>query len=85
MNYKHHRIEVSVRSVSDGSGWTSEIYVTYSKNGKNVLKSLRIDRTFATPKEAEYGAVEYVKNGSMTGSRTNAYDAPINRTKRWMS
>jgi hypothetical protein len=61
MNYKHHRIEISVQPVREGSGWTSEIYVTYSKTGKNVLKSLRIDRTFATPKEAEDGAVEYVK------------------------
>jgi Domain of unknown function (DUF6566) len=61
MNYKNHRIEVSVRSVNDGSGWKPDVYVTYNENGKNVLKSLRIDPTFATPDEAEQSGVEYAK------------------------
>jgi len=58
MDYKNHQIEVSVRFVSDGSGWMPEVFVTYSETGKNVLKSLRMDQTFATPDE-------------MTGSRLN--------------
>src|SRR4029434_299861 len=41
MNYKDHQIEVSVRCVSDGSGWMPEVFVTYSEKGRNVLKSLR--------------------------------------------
>jgi hypothetical protein len=53
MVYKNHQIEVSVRSASKGSGWDADVYVTYSENGKNVLKSLRMDQTFATLDEAE--------------------------------
>jgi hypothetical protein len=61
MDYKNHRIEVSVRSASKGSGWDADVYVTYSENGKNVLKSLRMDQTFATPDKAEQAGVEYAK------------------------
>ena len=61
MNYKNHRIEVSVRSVSDGSGWMPDVVVTYSENGKSKLTSLRMDQTFATPNEAEQGGIEYAK------------------------
>jgi hypothetical protein len=69
MDYKNHRIEVSVRSVNDGSGWKPGVYVTYNENGKNVLKSLRIDPTFATPGEAEHGGVEYAKKWIDDGKR----------------
>jgi hypothetical protein len=61
MVYKNHQIEVSVRSASKGSGWDADVYVTYSENGKNVLKSLRMDQTFATPDKAEQAGVEYAK------------------------
>jgi hypothetical protein len=49
MDYKSHHIEVSVRSVTYGSGWMADVFVTYNENGKNVLKSMRMDQTFATP------------------------------------
>jgi hypothetical protein len=49
MDYKSHHIEVSVRSVIYGSGWMADVFVTYNENGKNVLKSMRMDQTFATP------------------------------------
>ncbi len=61
MDYKHHKIDVSVRLVSEGSGWTPDVYVTYCENGKNVLKSLQINHTFAAPDEAEQSGVEYAK------------------------
>jgi hypothetical protein len=61
MDYKNHQIEVSVRCVSDGSGWMPEVFGTYSENGKHVLKSLRIDQTFATPDDATQAGVEYTK------------------------
>jgi hypothetical protein len=61
MDYKNHQIEVSVRCVSDGSGWIPDVFVTYSENGKNVLKSLRMDQTFATLDEAEQAGVKYAK------------------------
>ena len=59
MEYKDHQIEVSVRLVTVGSGWTPDVFVTYSENGRNVLESLRMDQTFATPNEAEQAGVEY--------------------------
>jgi hypothetical protein len=37
MDYKNHHIEVSVRSVTYGSGWMPDVFVTYNENGKNVL------------------------------------------------
>ena len=61
MDYKSHHIEVSVRSVTYGSGWMADVFVTYNENGKNVLKSIRMDQTFATPDEAEQAGVEYAK------------------------
>ncbi len=61
MDYKNHQIEVSVRSVSDGSGWMPEVFVTYSENGRNVLQSLRMDQTFVTPDDATQAGVEYAK------------------------
>jgi hypothetical protein len=61
MNYKDHQIEVSASFPSKGSGWMPEVFVTYSEKGRNVLKSLRIDQTFATPDEAEQAGVEYAK------------------------
>ena len=61
MEYKNHQIEVSVRLVTVGSGWTPDVFVTYSENGKNVLESLRMDQTFASPDKAEQAGVEYAK------------------------
>jgi hypothetical protein len=45
MDYKDHHIEVSIRANSNG--WVPDVYVSYSENGKSVLKSSRIDQTFA--------------------------------------
>jgi hypothetical protein len=62
MEYKNHQIEVSVRLVTAGSsGWTADVFITYSENGKNVLESLRMDQTFASPDEAEQNGIEYAK------------------------
>ena len=61
LNYKNHWIHVSVRSFRHGSGWTADVYVMHSENGKNVLNSLRTAQTFDTPSEAEQGGVEYAK------------------------
>jgi hypothetical protein len=58
MNYKNHRIEVSIRAVDDPKGWQPDIFVTYSEHGKNVLKTLRMDQTFANPNEAEKAGIE---------------------------
>jgi hypothetical protein len=60
MDYKNHHIELSVQCDPDSSGWMTDVFITYSENGKNVLESLRMDQTFATPNEAEAG-VEYAK------------------------
>jgi hypothetical protein len=61
MNYKDHHIEVSVRAVVDPNGWRPDIFVSYSEHGKNVLKSVPMDQSFATPDEATQGGVEYAK------------------------
>jgi hypothetical protein len=61
MKYKDHHIEVSARSVSDPAGWQPDIFVSYSEQGKNVLKSLRIDQTFAHPKEAEEAGIKFAQ------------------------
>jgi hypothetical protein len=61
MNYKDHQIEVSVRGVDDPKGWSPDIFVSYSEHGKGVLKSLRVDRTFATPNEAEKAGIEFAQ------------------------
>jgi hypothetical protein len=59
MDYKNHHIEVSVRPVS--SGWIPDVFVTYIEKGKQMLKTFRMDQTFATPAEAEQAGVEYAK------------------------
>jgi hypothetical protein len=46
MYYKDHHIEVSIRANSNG--WVPDVYVSYSENGKCVLKRPRNDQTFAT-------------------------------------
>ena len=51
MDYEDHHIEVSIRANSND--WVPDVYVSYSENGKGVLKSPRIDQTFATSHEAE--------------------------------
>jgi hypothetical protein len=61
MNYKDHNIEVSVRAVSAANGWQPDIFVTYSEHGKNVLKTIRMDQTFATPTEAEKAGIEFAQ------------------------
>jgi hypothetical protein len=48
MNYKDHRIEVSLHAIDDPKGWSPDIFVSYSGHGKSVLKTLRMDQTFAT-------------------------------------
>ena len=53
MDYKDHHIEVSIRANSND--WVPAVYVSYSVNGKSVLKSPRIDQTFDTSHEAERG------------------------------
>jgi hypothetical protein len=50
-----------VRFVSEGSGWRPDVFVTYCENGKNVLKSLQIDQTFAAPDVANQSGVEYAQ------------------------
>jgi hypothetical protein len=62
MNYKGHRIEVSIRAVDDPKGWSPEISVLYSEHGKNVLYCPRIDQTFATPDEAEKAGTKFAQN-----------------------
>jgi hypothetical protein len=59
MEYKNHQIEVCVRLVTVGSGWMTDVFITYSENGKNILESL--DQTFASPDTAEQAGVEYAK------------------------
>jgi hypothetical protein len=61
MNYKNHHIEVSVRPVEDPKGWRPDIVVSYSEHGKNVLQSIPMDESFATPDEATEGGIEYAK------------------------
>jgi hypothetical protein len=61
MNYKNHRIEVSVRAVDDPKGWRPDIFVSYSEQDKSVLKIPRMDQTFATPNEAEKGGIEFAQ------------------------
>jgi hypothetical protein len=58
MNYKDHHIEVSLHVIGDPKGWNPDIFVSYSEDGKSVLKTLRMDRTFATPNEAETAGIE---------------------------
>jgi hypothetical protein len=62
VNYKGHRIEVSVHAVGGSkAGWVSDIFVSHSEHGKSVLKQLRMDQTFATPNEAEKAGVEFAQ------------------------
>jgi hypothetical protein len=62
MNYKDHRIEVSVHAVGGSkAGWVPDIFVSYSEHGKNVLKTLRMNQTFANPDEAEKAGIEFAK------------------------
>jgi hypothetical protein len=63
MDYKDHQIEVSVQRARDGSGWMPDVFITYYENGKGVLKSPRIDQTFATSHEAERAGVDLRKSG----------------------
>jgi hypothetical protein len=71
MNYKDHRIEVSVHAVGDPkAGWVSEIFVTYSEHGKNVLVTRRMNQTFATPDEAETAGIEFAKKWIDNGKPT---------------
>jgi oligoribonuclease (3'-5' exoribonuclease) len=70
MNYKDHRIEVSVHAVNDPKGWRAEISVLYREHGKSVLKTLRMDQTFATPNEAEKAGIEFVQKWIDDGKPT---------------
>lgn len=48
-----------------------DVYVSYSENGKGVLKSPRIDQTFATPHEAERAGVEFSQKWIDDGNQIN--------------
>jgi hypothetical protein len=61
VNYKDHRIEVTVRAIDDYNDWRTDILVTYSEHGKAVLQCPRMDQTFANPKEAEEAGVEFAQ------------------------
>ncbi|HEY6367198.1 MAG TPA: hypothetical protein VI585_20645 [Candidatus Binatia bacterium] len=61
MNYKGHRIEVSVYAVNDPKGWKPDIFVSYSEHGKAVLTCPRMDQTFTTPNEAEKAGIEFAQ------------------------
>jgi hypothetical protein len=62
MNYKDHRIEVSVHAVGDSkAGWQPDVFVSFREHGKNVLKTLRMNQTFATPDEAETAGIEFAQ------------------------
>jgi hypothetical protein len=63
MNYKDHRIEVSVHAVTDPTGWQPDIFVSYVEHSKCVLQCPKMDQTFATPSEAEKVGIEFAKNG----------------------
>jgi hypothetical protein len=60
MNYKDHHIEVSV-CAAGSNGWMPDIFVSYSEHSKGVLKSLRMDQTFATPHEAEQAGLAFAQ------------------------
>jgi len=59
MDYKDHHIEVSIRANSND--WVPDVYVSYSENGKSVLKSSRIDQTFASPQEADKAGLAFAQ------------------------
>jgi hypothetical protein len=61
MNYKDHHIEVSLHVMGDPKGWNPDIFVSYSEDGKSVLKTLRMDQIFANPTEAEKAGIEFAK------------------------
>jgi hypothetical protein len=60
MKYKDHRIQISLHVIGDPKGWNPDIFVSYSEHGKSVLKTLRMDQTFANPSEAEKAGIEFV-------------------------
>jgi hypothetical protein len=70
MNYKDHRIEVTVRAVDDPKGWRPDISVLYSEHGKSVLNCPRMDQTFATPNEAEKAGIEFAQKWIDDGKPT---------------
>ena len=61
MNYKDHHIEVSARAAGDPDGWRPDILCHTVNTVKGVLKSLRMDQTFASPNEAEKAGVEFAQ------------------------
>jgi hypothetical protein len=60
MDYKGHQIEVSIRT-GNPRGWEADIFISYSEHAQGVLKSLRMDQTFATPDEAEKAGVKFAQ------------------------
>jgi hypothetical protein len=70
MNYKKHRIEVSVLAAENPKGWRPDIFVTYSEHGKGVLHCPRLAKTFATPDEAEKAGIEFAQKWIDDGKPT---------------
>jgi hypothetical protein len=61
VKYKDHHIEVSLHVIGDPKGWNPDIFVSYSEDGKSVLKTLRMNQTFANPNEAEEAAIRFAQ------------------------
>jgi hypothetical protein len=72
MKYKDHHIEVSVRAVGDDPvRWQPDIFISYSELGKKVLKTLRVDQTFASPNEAEKAGIKFAQKWIDDGKPEN--------------
>ena len=59
MDYKNHQIKFSVYAAGDSTVGCRTFYVSYSEHGKGVLKSLRVDQTFASPVKAEQAGIAF--------------------------
>ncbi len=68
INYKNHHIAVTAQAAGR-SGWTVDVFVSYSENSKTTLKTFRMNQTFATLLEAEQAGVECAKRWIDDGKR----------------
>ena len=60
-NYEKHNIQASAWRLTDPNGWRPRILVGWSEDGREMIKSFTIQRTFATEKEAQLDGLLFAK------------------------
>ena len=82
-NYEEHNIQASAWRLPDPSSWKPRVLIGWSEDGREMMKSFTIQRTFATEKEAQVDGLLFAKTWIDDGKPPSSDDEAVIAASRF--